>query len=353
MTSMNPWAAALVLVAAALPSFASAAPMGDALGRPALAVREPARSVLLAAAWAGPRMVAVGERGLITLSEDEGRTWRQVPCPVSVTLTMVRFADARHGVAVGHGGTVLMTEDGGSSWLVRLDGRRLAEIAREAAATAQDTADAERLLADGPDKPFLDVVVWDARRLLAVGAYGLALHTRDGGQTWEPWMNRLPNPRGMHWYLVRRSGSTLLLAGEQGVLARSNDDGASFQPLASPYKGSWFTAEIGAGGSLLLAGLRGNVWRSADGLQWANVPLPAPASILASTTDAQGRTWLASQAGSLLRVQGDAARALPGKPLPMPAGLLAHADGGLSVFGMAGALHLPRAATAALAGERP
>lgn len=350
MTSVKYWAAALALAAGGVHPLASAAPVGDALLRPALMVREPARAVLLAAAWAGQRMVAVGERGLIAVSENQGESWTQVACPVSVTLTMVRFADERHGVAVGHGGTVLMTADAGKTWVVRLDGRRLADVARLAASTPQAVAEADRLHADGPDKPFLDVVVWDARRMLAVGAYGLALYTSDGGQTWAFWKDRLPNPLGMHWYAVRRVGSTLLLAGEQGVLARSTDDGVSFQPLQSPYKGSWFTAEIGGDGGLLLAGLRGNVWRSVDGQRWTAVNVSEPASILASATDARGRTWLASQAGTLLRVQGNVAQAVAGKSLPMPANLLPHADGRLSIFGMAGVMQLP---TAVVNGESP
>src|SRR5258706_1771055 len=101
-----------LVVAAALVSSMSvfaAAPVGDALQRPALSVSQPQRAVLLAAAPAGARVVAVGERGVIALSDDGGATWRQAACSVTVTLTMVRFADDRHGVVVGHGGTVLTT----------------------------------------------------------------------------------------------------------------------------------------------------------------------------------------------------------------------------------------------------
>ena len=64
---------------------------------------------------------------------------------------MVRFADARHGVAVGHGGTVLTSDDAGASWRLRLDGRRVAEIAKAAATTPEAQRDAERLLAEGAD----------------------------------------------------------------------------------------------------------------------------------------------------------------------------------------------------------
>lgn len=331
---------------AAAQSAVAAAPMGDALQRPALAITAPERAVLLSAAHAGQRLVAVGERGVIALSDDQGATWRQAPCPVSVTLTTVRFADARHGVAVGHGGTVLTTADAGASWTLRLDGRRVAVAAQQAASTPEAQKEAARLVADGPDKPFLDVVLWDAQRLLAVGAYGLALYSSDGGVSWTPWMSRLPNPKGLHWYVAQRSGSTVLLAGEQGLLAKSDDDGRSFQALASPYAGSWFTGDVSASGELLLAGLRGNVWRSTDGgARWSAFTSPVPASITASARGHDGQWLLASQAGLVLQAKGQTLVPLSVAPVPMPAALLPLRDGRLLAFGMAGVVPVGPAAT--------
>lgn len=328
----------LLAAACAAPLPAAAAPVGDALQRPALMVKAPQRAMLVSAALAGERIVAVGERGIVALSDDRGRTWRQAPCPVSVTLTMVRFADARHGVAVGHGGTVLATSDAGASWTLRLDGRRLARLAREAATTPESIKEAERLVADGPDKPFLDVLMWDARRLLAVGAYGLAFHSADAGVSWTPWMARLPNPKALHWYVARQAGKRIVLAGEQGLMVRSDDGGDSFVPMTSPYRGSWFTGSVRDDGGLLLAGLRGNVWRSGDGgASWAQVASPVPASITAAA-DVDGTTWLASQAGVVMAMRGDALVPVNPAPVPMPAALLALGGGAVLSFGVAGAV---------------
>lgn len=334
----------LLAALGAAPLASLAAPVGPALQRPALAVRRPERAVLLSLARAGERLVAVGERGIVALSDDGGLRWRQAASPVSTTLTMVRFTDARHGVAVGHAGAVLTTIDGGESWSLRLDGLRVAELARAAASTPEALKDAERLAADGPDKPFLDVLAWDAQRMLVVGAYGLAVHTEDGGASWAWWAGRLPNPKGLHWYLARRAGDSLLLAGEQGLLARSDDGGASFRAIASPYKGSWFTGELGADGRIVLAGLRGNVWRSSDaGGTWSQLPTPTPASITAMTALPGGDLLLGNQAGMVLRLQGDTLVPVPGAPLPMPAALLADASGRVWSAGMAGVVPLAQA----------
>lgn len=331
----------LLAAASAAPAAALAAPLGEALQRTAAPVRQPERAVLLSLAHAGDRLVAVGERGIVALSDDGGVRWRQSPCPVSVTLTMVRFADARHGVAVGHAGTVLTTANGGENWELKLDGRRVAQLAKAAATTAMARKDAERLEADGPDKPFLDVLAWDARRMLAVGAYGLMVHTDDGGATWSWWAERAPNPKALHWFLARRSGNTVVLAGEQGQIVRSDDAGATFKGLATPYKGSWFTGDLRADGRLLMAGLRGNVWRSADaGATWVQVSSPVASSVTALLATSDREFLLATQAGVLLRLRGDALEALPGQPLPTPSAL-AHSSGKWLVAGMAGIQVLP------------
>ncbi|MFZ4288187.1 WD40/YVTN/BNR-like repeat-containing protein [Variovorax sp. HJSM1_2] len=298
----------------------------DALQRPAVMARQPERSVTLSAARAGKRLVAVGERGLILLSDDQGTQWRQSPCPVSVTLTTVRFADAQHGVAVGHGGVVLTTADAGETWTLRLDGQRLAQLVLATAKASGDAAhirDAERLVADGADKPLLDILAWDAHNLLAIGAYGLALHSSDGGKSWTSWMERLPNPRALHLYSIRRAGNTLLIAGEQGLILRSDDAGARFHALSTPYKGSWFTAELLSDQRLVLAGLRGNAWRSEDGgTTWVQLASPMPASITASAQGQGGELWMTNQAGYVLRLQGNTLVPLHRQALAPLTGLL-------------------------------
>lgn len=340
---------AVLVGALAAPAWA-AEPVAEALQRPALPVRRPEAAVLQAIAAAGDRWVAVGERGLIVLSDDAGRRWRQAPSPVSVTLTALRFADAQHGVAVGHGGTVLTTADGGARWTRRLEGRALATRVLEAAQASGDAArlrDAERLVADGPDKPLLDVLMPDARRIVVVGAYGLALRSDDAGASWQVWSHLLDNPKGLHLYALRQRGEQWLVAGEQGLVLRSDDGGRSFRRLASPYAGSWFTAEILPDGSLLLAGLRGHAWRSADGgASWSVLKAPAPVSFTASTLTSDGSVLLANQAGGVFTLQADRLRPLLPAALPPIHGLAALPGGRIVTVGITGVVPLAAAGPA-------
>lgn len=315
-------------------------PVGHALDRPAQLVRSPERAVLLAAAKAGAAWIAVGERGLVLRSVDHGARWQQVAAPVSVTLTAVRFADERHGIAVGHGGTVLFTDDGGQRWERRLDGRRIPELLLAEARARQDAA-AEKaalhLQADGPDKPLLDVLVTGPARALVVGAYGLALMTEDSGRTWTSWAPRLDNPKGLHLYAVRQRGDRIVIAGEQGLVLKSDDGGRSFERLAVPYQGSFFTLELPDEREIVLAGLRGNVWRSGDGGHgWVQLALPMPVSVVASQMAADGTLLLANQAGFVLARRGGAFVPLQREPLPPLTGLAAGRDGTLLALSIHG-----------------
>ncbi|MEQ6290589.1 WD40/YVTN/BNR-like repeat-containing protein [Vogesella sp. GCM10023246] len=330
-----------------------AAPAAEADLRAAVQAAHPERAVLQAVARAGQRLVAVGERGLALYSDDQGKNWQQAQVPVSVTLTALHFPTASQGWAVGHFGTVLHSSDGGKSWQRQLDGKRAAALAladvaaRAKAAPAGDAtlakalANAQRLVADGPDKPFLDVHFFDARRGLIVGAYGLIFATSDGGQHWQSLAGQLDNPQAHHLYSIAVGGGAIYLAGEQGLAFRGEMNGGSFLRLSTPYQGSYFTAQADDNGNVLLAGLRGNVYRSGDrGSSWQSVALPAPVSVVASSRSSKGMLLLANQAGQLLasRDMGQTIRPLATPPLPPLTGVLQLDDGQLVVTSLRGVL---------------
>lgn len=337
--------------AAALPRAAlAAAPVADPLARPALPVRDAARGVLLGLARAGTRLVAVGERGLVLLSDDAGRTWRQAPgVPTSATLTAVQFVDARHGWAVGHYGLVLHSGDGGEHWTRRLDGTAAAALVEAAAreqaerelgpAAQAALAEAQRLVQEGPDKPLFALRFDDAGRGVVAGAYNLMFATEDGGGRWTSVGGRLDNPRAAHLYALDGQGAQRLLAGEQGLLLHSADAGARWARVPTPYAGSWFTAALLPDASWLVAGLRGTALRSRDGgRRWSRLDNPVPAGITALARDAQGLPWLANQAGQLLTPDdaGSALRVRAQTRAMQPAALLALDDGGWLLAGWNG-----------------
>ena len=348
-----PRALALAGVVLAWSSPARAAGVVEPPQRPAVVSQQATRSVLLDAVWAGPRLVVVGERGIVLLSDDSGTTWRQAKVPVSVTLTAVAFVNVKTGWAVGHYGTVLRTDDGGESWKVQLDGSKAAELAAASArekamqAPADDPkakallAEAERLVADGPDKPFLDLHFESTTTGFVVGAYNLIFRTEDGGKSWIPWMDRVDNPKSLHLYAIRPAGAVLYMAGEQGLFLRSTDGGKSFTRVSTPYPGSFFTLSVLPSGAVLAAGLRGNAW-VLEGQAWRKVEPTPPVSFTSSALGADQTIYMTNFAGQVLASQDGAKsfQPLPLPPLPPLTNILPLKDGFL-VLSLQGLIRLP------------
>ena len=215
---------------------AAAAPSAPAKPRPAMLAPLAAESTLLGIAVAGQRLVAVGQRGHILLSDD-GKQWRQVEAPVNAMLNRVRFRDDKAGWAVGHDNAIVATTDGGQTWQLQHfnpEGRALYDV----------------LFLEGS--------------IVALGGYGTYLVTTDDGKTWAPVTSPLTE-LGQHFNAAVTLGDgTLLIAGERGLLARSRDAGASWELLESPYTGSFFGAlPVGDKGAVVF-GLRGNLYATAD-----------------------------------------------------------------------------------------
>jgi len=222
----------------------------------------------------------------------------------------VHFPSPKAGWAVGHDGVVLATTDGGVTWTKQLDGRMvnnlvLADIQAKLAANPASVelqnlaAEAERSKEQGPDKPFLDVWFESDTTGYVVGAYGLLLKTTDGGKTWGSWFDRADNPRLMNLYSIRPAAGALYVAGEGGTVMKLDPVAQRFVAVPVEYAGSLFGITDG-GSAVLVYGLRGNAFRSADGgATWTKVDAKLRASIVGGTSLAPGVVVLADQGGRL------------------------------------------------------
>ena len=73
---------ALYLPFATSECLAGSAAVGVPLNTPAMRVPVAQNGVLIDLARAGTRLVAVGERGLVLFSDDNGQSWQQAGVPV-------------------------------------------------------------------------------------------------------------------------------------------------------------------------------------------------------------------------------------------------------------------------------
>lgn len=246
------------------PAFAQGAAAKPAalLQQPALKRAYASEEMLLAATRAGRRLIAVGDHGVVLLSDDEGKTYRQAKAvPTRATLTAVSFADAMNGWAVGHWGAIMHSADGGETWTLQ----------------RSDTS---------VDRPLFSTYFADAEHGLAVGLWSLLLSTADGGKTWNEVKLSAPPEggkadRNLFALFANRKGA-IFIAAEKGTVLRSEDRGASWSYLNTGYKGSFWSGCALADGTLLVGGLRGTIYRSSD----------------------DGRTWNAAASGTQSSITG-------------------------------------------------
>ncbi|SEH30687.1 Uncharacterized protein SAMN04244559_00949 [Magnetospirillum fulvum] len=356
---------AVALITIAPPSLARAEQI-DLATLPAFKTPKAAQSLILALAAVGDRLVAVGERGIIVHSDDNGSTWIQADVPVSVTLTAVTFPTPTEGWAVGHDGMILHSTDRGETWQVQFDGTRAAAAvrqdaerrvalarARADAASPQDEAAlaaldlAETALDDAmagvrfaPSRPFLAVAFQDARFGLAVGSFGQIFRTTNGGASWVYLGDRIDNQERLHYGAVMIDPSgRIVVAGEGGRITRSADRGEHWTVTALPERGA-IAGLRRVGPALLAYGGGGRVYRSVDdGTSWTRIVTCTGKTLIAGLVQADSVRLYDSGGAALVSDDGGLRWTCPAAPDSSPrpvAAVAATADGKLVLAGPGG-----------------
>lgn len=243
------------------------------------------QEMVLAAVRAGSRIVAVGERGVVLLSDDEGASFRQAASvPAQATLTSVSFVDARTGFAAGHWGVVLRTDDGGETWrLLRSDTET--------------------------DRPIYAIAALGGGRAIAIGLWSLLLETRDDGASWQE--RQVPLPPGaaradLNLTSIFDDGQSLFVTAEGGKLLRSDDRGGRWTYVETGYGGTFWTGTALRDGSLLIGGLRGTIYRSGDhGHSWQPAATDRRSSVTSFAQAADGTVLASALDGVLLTSRDD------------------------------------------------
>lgn len=267
------WTAhAAVIIATACtvaPCFSESTDAGQGTAAAPVLETHPARlmdasltSPINGATRAGDRIVTVGANGVILLSDNDGKSFRQAKSvPVRSTLNSVSFADDKRGWAAGHWGIVLGTEDGGETWNIL---RKDTEV----------------------DQPLFSIHFKSPSEGIAVGLWSLMLTTKDGGKTWEK--VQLSNAPGrnkadlnlMHIFPGRNG--EYFIAAEQGTVLKSTGDWQHWDYSPTGYKGTFWTGICLPSGRLLVAGLRGSLFSSNDGgHQWSQIDTGTKSSVTA------------------------------------------------------------------------
>jgi photosystem II stability/assembly factor-like uncharacterized protein len=203
----------------------------------------------------------VGYQGVILHSKDGGRTWTKQETKTTQTLETVYFADANHGWVTGWAGTILRTTDGGQKW--------------------------EAVRCDAASWSLTSVYFRDAKVGWMVGFAGQIFKSKDGGLTWQ----KLNSPVRSWLTNIAFDGSNRAWISYDDGLLVSQDDGETWKPVE--VNGSFFLSKLVRVNQSLWAVGQSTVLRQADGLKWERIPTLTP-----NTTGGTSGTGTGSAAGT-------------------------------------------------------
>jgi photosystem II stability/assembly factor-like uncharacterized protein len=196
------------------------------------------------------RAVVVGDKGVVMVSDDQGRTWARQKLRQGMKyydLYSAAFtADGSRGWVVGDNAIIFRSDDHGSSWTEQ---KRPAGVTSALLKVA--VADAEKVCACGEhgvivctsdgganwklqkfhDIGFFDLAFTSADNGWVVGEFATVLHTTDGGASWKVQAGGDQYARADPYFaLAFGGGDGGLAVGLAGLALETSDDGKSWKP---------------------------------------------------------------------------------------------------------------------------
>lgn len=225
------------------------------------------------------RLVAVGERGIIVVSENNGQAWKVThnDDEVPVTLTDINALTDDLLLAVGHDSVILRSEDGGLTWELVMREPELGE-------------------------PFMGTWSADGKNVFAFGSFGKFLISKDAGKTF---VAQELDIFGEHLNaMAGGEGNTRIMVGEMGLVLRSFDGGASWDKIDPFYQGSLFGVAHLNGSRWVAYGMRGHVFFSNNnGDSWKQVDISSELPLYGHAVSSNGKNMvIVGTAGILVSV---------------------------------------------------
>jgi len=273
---------------------------------------------------------ACGRWGMITHTNDGGKTWERQTSGTDFTLSSICFTDAKQGWTVGDGGIILHTANGGQTWKKQKGPQILVEAGARwghAGFTAGEEKTEAVLF-------YMGVDFVNSRKGWIVGERTHVLHTEDGGNTWEIQFSDEDFILKSVSFCDEYNGWAV---GEYGYVYHTSDGGISWEHQAGEFDFSDETGEIVGGNFLFdvvavnpqtawVAGIDGYVAKTVDaGATWQQVTEGIPkAHLFGITADDQGNVLIGGNAQLLSSSDGGASFKVAKAEPPITYGWLYH-----------------------------
>ncbi|MBL0709983.1 MAG: sialidase [Colwellia sp.] len=275
-------------------------------------------------------LLVVGERGHI-INWQSKHQYNQEISPVSLLLTDITVLSNGTKLAVGHDGAIISSPKDSDTWHKLFNGFGLIKLKaallkkqilivkenikalddedeiEEAAFALEDLEfaleDTQNSEETGPNLPLLSVTQTSSDTIMVTGAYGTLLVSNDLGQTWLLSDNLLNNPEKYHLNSIVSENNMTYIAGEQGSVFKSLNNGRSWQSINTPYNGSMFGILAQKNSTNLVTfGLKGNYFVSNDqGEHWKSYLSENKATLLGGNIAENGDVVLVGHGGTVLQ----------------------------------------------------
>jgi photosystem II stability/assembly factor-like uncharacterized protein len=212
------------------------------------------------------RLWAVGPRGMLLRSVDDGATWENRSLGRDVTLNAVTFVDDQEGWIVGEFGTMLHTVDGGETWEHSEEVEGLPPYVEDVSAEVALRVGIPPLSKE--DLYLFDVAFVTPDAGYVVGAGGFVLATADRGRHWTA---AHADTRNTLFKIAQTGGDGLISTGVLGTIVRRREerwvrDEEISHRIFTWIRGVDFSADgalgvaVGGKAAVLLSGDRGETW---------------------------------------------------------------------------------------------
>lgn len=166
---------------------------------------------------------AVGNKGVMLVSDNAGKTWSRIENPINRDLYYIYFKDEATGYATGDNGTILITKDGGKTFLEQKSGvnRRLSNIFFADEANGWAVGGKQKSDISGGGTLFSAISQ----------SVGVILKTNDGGATWQRINCPVSQIINAVYFKDKDNG---IAVGGGGAILKTKDGGTTWEKIYSP-----------------------------------------------------------------------------------------------------------------------
>ncbi|TDU26845.1 photosynthesis system II assembly factor YCF48-like protein [Panacagrimonas perspica] len=216
--------------------------------------KAPTTLAFLSVSRRGDKGIAVGQAGVVAVRDGSG--WKISDSGVPARLLSVEMNSSGLAFAGGEFGTLLKSSDFGASW-------------SSAAPDWASMASAEHF---GTGEPMIYAVsVLDSGQITVAGEFGVMLRSNDAGATWRVLRPINPEAATLHALHLSPSGQNSYAVGQTGEMLISTDGGETWGKCDIATELNFLGVAASASGQVVVTGMRVMYRSENNGMTWTQI----------------------------------------------------------------------------------